>query len=52
MPLAVFQEIDPKRSSRQSTPEVFKGFYNPSFPGGLTDLIFIIMANIGTTITP
>lgn len=33
--------------------EVFKGFYNPSFPGGLTtDLIFIIMANIGTTITP
>jgi NRAMP (natural resistance-associated macrophage protein)-like metal ion transporter len=33
--------------------EVFKGFYNPSFPKGLTaDLLFIIMANIGTTITP
>jgi NRAMP (natural resistance-associated macrophage protein)-like metal ion transporter len=29
------------------------GFYNPQFPQGLTgDLIFIIMANIGTTITP
>ncbi len=33
--------------------EVFKGFYNPSFPQGLTtDLLFVIMANIGTTITP
>jgi NRAMP (natural resistance-associated macrophage protein)-like metal ion transporter len=33
--------------------EVAKGFYNPVFPSGLTpDLIFIIMANIGTTITP
>ncbi|MCX7018522.1 MAG: NRAMP family divalent metal transporter [bacterium] len=33
--------------------EVFKGFYNPRFPDGLTaGLIFIIMANIGTTITP
>ncbi len=33
--------------------EVFRGFYNPSLPGGLTgDLIFIIMANIGTTIAP
>ena len=33
--------------------EAFKGFYNPSFPQGLTtDLLFIIMANIGTTITP
>jgi NRAMP (natural resistance-associated macrophage protein)-like metal ion transporter len=32
---------------------VGRGFYAPSFPGGLThDLIFIIMANIGTTITP
>jgi NRAMP (natural resistance-associated macrophage protein)-like metal ion transporter len=32
---------------------VATGFYNPSFPKGLTtDLIFIIMANIGTTITP
>jgi Mn2+/Fe2+ NRAMP family transporter len=32
---------------------VFRGFYNPSFPRGLTqDLIFILMANIGTTITP
>ena len=33
--------------------EVAKGFYHPSFPGGLTpDLIFVLMANIGTTITP
>ena len=33
--------------------EAFKGFYNPSFPSGLTaDLLFVIMANIGTTITP
>jgi NRAMP (natural resistance-associated macrophage protein)-like metal ion transporter len=33
--------------------EVFKGFYCPSFPQGLTtDLLFIVMANIGTTITP
>lgn len=33
--------------------EVFNGFVNPKFPGGLTqDLIFILMANIGTTITP
>jgi NRAMP (natural resistance-associated macrophage protein)-like metal ion transporter len=32
---------------------VFKGFYAPTFPHGLTtDLIFVIMANIGTTITP
>jgi len=32
---------------------VVQGFYNPSFPGGMTqDLLFIIMANIGTTITP
>ncbi len=33
--------------------EVFKGFYHPDLPQGLTaDLLFIIMANIGTTITP
>jgi NRAMP (natural resistance-associated macrophage protein)-like metal ion transporter len=33
--------------------EVANGFVNPKFPGGLTqDLIFIVMANIGTTITP
>ena len=33
--------------------EAFKGFYAPHFPNGLTaDLLFIIMANIGTTITP
>ena len=33
--------------------EVFKGFYNPSLPRGLTaDLVFILMANIGTTIAP
>lgn len=32
---------------------VLSGFYNPSFPEGFTaDLLFIIMANIGTTITP
>ena len=30
-----------------------QGFYRPVFPKGVTaDLIFIIMANIGTTITP
>ncbi|MCX7014156.1 MAG: divalent metal cation transporter [Candidatus Sumerlaeota bacterium] len=32
--------------------EVMKGFYHPVFPGGLTtDVIFVLMANIGTTIT-
>jgi NRAMP (natural resistance-associated macrophage protein)-like metal ion transporter len=32
---------------------VLEGFYNPKIPGGFTpELIFIIMANIGTTITP
>ena len=32
---------------------VLQGFYNPKIPNGLTaDLIFILMANIGTTITP
>ncbi|MGA3175192.1 MAG: divalent metal cation transporter [Syntrophorhabdales bacterium] len=32
---------------------VLKGFYHPRFATGLTaDLLFIIMANIGTTITP
>lgn len=32
---------------------VLAGFYRPSFPHGLTaDLLFVIMANIGTTITP
>ena len=32
---------------------VAKGFYAPEFPKGLSgDLVFIIMANIGTTITP
>ncbi|HON06234.1 MAG: Divalent metal cation transporter MntH [candidate division TA06 bacterium ADurb.Bin131] len=32
--------------------QVLKGFYAPSFPGGFSgDLIFFIMANIGTTIT-
>jgi len=32
---------------------VLSGFYNPSFPGGFSaDLLFVIMANIGTTITP
>ncbi len=33
--------------------DVFKGFYHPDLPQGLTaDLLFVIMANIGTTITP
>ncbi len=33
--------------------KVAKGFYHPEFPGGLTaGLLFIILANIGTTITP
>jgi len=33
--------------------EVMKGYYRPHFPHGLTqDLLFIVMANIGTTITP
>jgi len=33
--------------------EAFKGFYNPSLPRGMTaDLVFILMANIGTTIAP
>lgn len=32
---------------------VFEGFYHPRFPLGFTpELLFIIMANIGTTITP
>jgi NRAMP (natural resistance-associated macrophage protein)-like metal ion transporter len=42
-----------KMSTAPGWGQVFSGFYNPSFPNGLTqDLIFIIMANIGTTITP
>jgi len=33
--------------------EVAGGFYNPKFPSGLdANLIFYLMANIGTTITP
>jgi len=33
--------------------KVLEGFYHPVFPGGFTtSLIFIVMANIGTTITP
>lgn len=32
---------------------VWRGFYAPAFPSGFTtDLLFVIMANIGTTITP
>ena len=32
---------------------VLNGFYSPTFPEGFTaDLLFVIMANIGTTITP
>ncbi|MGB6065290.1 MAG: divalent metal cation transporter [Desulfomonilaceae bacterium] len=33
--------------------EVFRGFYNPDLRGGFSgDLLFILLANIGTTITP
>lgn len=33
--------------------EVFKGFYAPEIPGGVnTELLFMVLANIGTTITP
>ncbi len=33
--------------------EVFRGFYAPRFPGGVTsDLVLILLANVGTTITP
>ena len=33
--------------------EALKGFYNPTFPSdGYKDLVFIILANIGTTIAP
>ena len=40
-------------ASAPSWGTVAKGFYWPQFPGGITaDLLFIIMANIGTTITP
>jgi Mn2+/Fe2+ NRAMP family transporter len=32
---------------------VWKGFYHPEFPEGITqDLFFVLLANIGTTITP
>ncbi len=32
---------------------VFRGFYAPRFPGGITsDLVLILLANVGTTITP
>jgi len=32
--------------------EVFRGFYHPKIGGLTTDFIFILMANIGTTIAP
>lgn len=33
--------------------EVFRGFYSPDIRGGVsTELLFVILANIGTTITP
>lgn len=42
-----------KTPTAPSWHEALKGFYNPAFPGGLTyGLLFIVMANIGTTITP
>lgn len=42
-----------KTPSSPGWDEVFRGFYNPDIPGGLSgELIFFILANIGTTITP
>jgi NRAMP (natural resistance-associated macrophage protein)-like metal ion transporter len=42
-----------KTTGAPSWSTVLQGFYYPQFPRGLTsDLMFIIMANIGTTITP
>ena len=42
-----------KTSSAPAWGEVLKGFYHPYFQQGFTsELLFIIMANIGTTITP
>jgi NRAMP (natural resistance-associated macrophage protein)-like metal ion transporter len=42
-----------KTPSAPSWNQVLRGFYHPDFPFGLNgDLIFIIMANIGTTIAP
>ena len=42
-----------KTSTAPPWSAVFKGFYHPEFPQGLTqDLLFILMANVGTTITP
>jgi NRAMP (natural resistance-associated macrophage protein)-like metal ion transporter len=33
--------------------KVFEGFYRPNVPGGFTgDLLFVLLANIGTTIAP
>jgi len=40
-------------STAPSWSEVWRGFYHPAFSKGFTsELLFIIMANIGTTITP
>jgi NRAMP (natural resistance-associated macrophage protein)-like metal ion transporter len=42
-----------KTPSAPSWGEAFRGFYSPAFPGGFTAaLIFAILANVGTTITP
>jgi NRAMP (natural resistance-associated macrophage protein)-like metal ion transporter len=42
-----------KTAGAPSWSVAFQGFYAPQFPHGFSaDLIFIIMANIGTTITP
>jgi NRAMP (natural resistance-associated macrophage protein)-like metal ion transporter len=39
--------------SAPSWGEVFRGFYAPHFGGGITgDLVFVFLANVGTTITP
>ena len=42
-----------KMPSSPSWGTVLQGFYRPEFKGGISqELIFIVMANIGTTITP
>jgi NRAMP (natural resistance-associated macrophage protein)-like metal ion transporter len=42
-----------KTPTAPSWGEAFRGFYAPEFPGGITAaLVFVILANVGTTITP
>lgn len=48
---AAFWAMDTQTAPAWS--EVLNGFFSPTFPNGLNgDLIFILMANIGTTIAP